>query len=318
MRALQERKRITGITAKATFLCASLCVASTAAVADPNAGGTNFNSVTRPAVERVGPLDNTAAANARIIVPDGTSLFQPIGVSETRWFAFEAEPGKTYVVDILDPYSDLGANVIGAVAVTDGGVAGNPPPEANSNCLTATAANRAPGLEVSADGWRCIIRTFTPSNGATQNKRGIYVSIGKGGGISFQIRVREATMYGRWSTNGYDFHIELQNTTADSMCAEIVLNPQTGYLYNGTVWSIPGPVFSTQLTVPAMGAIKTVVPNGTLSGGALRGALRITDCGSGELVPNGLHVSSYGFNSTINGYLYYFPVRANEGGQNSW
>lgn len=316
MRALQERSQVMGIAAKAAFLCASLCIAPTAALADPNTGGTNFNAVTRPAVERIGPLDNTAVANARVIVPDGTSLFQPIGPAETRWFAFEAEPGKTYVADILDPYGDLGANVIGAVAVTDsGGVSA--PPEANSNC-SAAAVNRAPGLEVNSDGWRCIIRTFTPSNGATQNKRGIYVSVGSGGGTSFQIRVRESTIYGRWSTNGYDFHIELQNTTADSMCAEIVLDPQTGYSYNGSVWSVPGPVFSTQLTVPAMGAIKTVVPNGTLSGGALRGALRITDCGTGELVPNGLHVSSYGFNATINGYLYYFPVKANEGGQNTW
>jgi hypothetical protein len=53
-------------------------------------------------------------------------------------------------------------------------------------------------------------------------------------------------------------------------------------------------------------------------GGDNAGTIGITDCGTGQLVPNGLHVSSYGFNATINGYLYYFPVKANEGGQNTW
>ncbi len=317
MRALQHENQVAGKAARATLLGALLCGVSTAALADPNAGGTNLNAMKRPVAERLEPLDNTQVGAARIIVPDGTSLYQPIGALETRWFAFEAEPGKTYVVDIVDPYGDLGANVIGAVAVTDSsGVSA--PPEANSNCVSPVPANRAPGLEVNSDGWRCIIRTFSPANGLTQNKRGIYVSIGSGGGTSFQIRVRESTIYGRWTTNGYDFHIELQNTTADSTCAQIVLNPQTGYTYSGGVWLVPGVVFSTQLTVPPLGAIKTVVPSGTASGGAFRGTMRITDCGTGELVPGGLNVSSYGFNSTINGYLYFFPTNSNHGGQNTW
>ncbi len=316
MRALMERNQVRGITTRSALLYALLCV-TTAAAADPNAGGTNFNAVTRPAVERIAPLDNTAVANARVTVPDGTSLYQPIGPAEKRWFAFEAEPGKTYVVDILDPYGDLGANVIGLVAVTDSsGLAA--PPEANSNC-SFSATNRAPGLEAAgSDGWRCIIRTFTPSNGATQNKRGIYVSVGSGGGTSFQIRVRESTMYGRWTTNSYDFHIELQNTTADSTCAQIVLNPNAGYAYNGATWTVTGTIFSTQITVPPMGAAKTVVPNGTLSGGENRGTMRITDCGTGQLVPGALNVSSYAFNPLTNVYLFFTPTKANEGGQNTW
>jgi hypothetical protein len=317
VKALSLFEAVADIPTKFALLWASLALACSPAFAgDPNAGGTNFNSITRPAVELIGPLANTTAAAARVIVPDGTSLFQPIAPAETRWFAFEAEPGKTYVVDILDPYGDLGTNVIGAVAVTDsGGVSA--PPEANSNC-SAVATNRAPGLEVNTDGWRCIIRTFTPTNGATQNKRGIYVSIGSGGGTSFQIRVRESTIYGRWTTNGYDFHVELQNTTADSTCVQIVLNPGTGYVYSGGAWSVAGAIVSTQVPVPPMGAIKTVFANGTLSGGDNKGTMRLTDCGTGELVPNGIQVSSFGFNPVTNVFYYTTPTRANQGGQNTW
>ena len=102
--------------------------------------------------------------------------------------------------------------------------------------MDCTANTRAPALEVASDGKRCIVRTFPPTPGNTQNKRGVYVAVAAVTGSSFQIRVRESTIYGRWTTNGYDFHVELQNTTADSMCAEIIFLPNTGDSYAGT-WS---------------------------------------------------------------------------------
>lgn len=307
--------------------CALFCAGSLTVSAAMITPGTNNNSVSRPVSENIAPLINTSAANARVVAPDGTSLYQTIapispGPAETRWITFEAEPGKTYVVDILNPYDDLGSNVIGSVMVTDGGIANNPPPEANSNC-GAAATSRAPGLEVSNDGWRCIIRTWTPGVDGlpgpwNQNKRGIYIGVGSGQGTSFQIRIRESTIYARWSTTGYDFHVELQNTTADSMCAEVVLNPDTGYSWNGSTWTVPASIHAEQLIVPAMGAIKTIVGIATPSGGKFRGTMRINDCGTGELVPGALNVSSYAFNPNTNVYLFYTPNKANQGGQNSW
>src|SRR6266496_4204822 len=59
--------------------------------------------------QNVGPLVNTSVGNARVIVPDGTSLLQADS-SGTRWFVFGAEPGKSYVVEAVDPASDLAAN----------------------------------------------------------------------------------------------------------------------------------------------------------------------------------------------------------------
>jgi len=170
---------------------------------------------------------------------------------------------------------------------------------------------------VAVDGKRCVVRTFPPSPGNTQNKRGLYVAVGGVTGASFQVRVRESTIYGRWTTNGYDFHVELQNTTADTMCAEVILLPNAGDSYAGT-WS--GAVTTQTLTVPAFGANKTVFLNGTLVGADKRGTLRIGACGAPvNLMPSGLNVSTYAFSPGINQYLYFFTNAANNGAtSNSW
>ena len=259
------------------------------------------------------PLANTSVANARVVVPDGSSLLQAIGGGETRWFVFGVEPGKSYVVEVVDPYGDLASNTIGAVAITDAsGVAA--PPESTIDC---TANQRAPALEVAADGKRCVVRAFPPAIGTAQNKRGIYVSVGSVAGNQFQIRVRESTMYGRWTTNGYDFHIELENTTSDSICAEIVFYPNSGNTYSGT-WS--GGLDAThQLTIPPFGANKMVLPNSTLVGPDNKGTVRIGACGTANLVPGALHVSTYAYNPVTDKFLYFFTNAANNGATaNSW
>ena len=268
-----------------------------------------------PAQAQVGPLANTAVGNARVIVPDGSSLLQNIGGGETRWFVFGTEPGKTYAVEVVDPYSDLASNTIGAVNVTDGsGVSA--PSETNVDC---TANARAPALVVASDGIRCIVRVFPPTVGNTQNKRGIYVAVGSVAGPSFQIRVRESTIYGRWTTNGYDFHVELENTTADALCAQILFLPNAGDSYSGT-WS--GGLMQTTLTIPAFGANKFVFPNGTLVGALNdnKGTLRIGACATPvNFVPSALHVSTYAYNPVTDKFLYFFTNTANNGAtSNSW
>jgi len=266
--------------------------------------------------QMVGPLANTTVGNARLIVPDGSSLRQSIGAGETRWFVFGAEPGKTYVVEAVDPDSDLVSNTIGALHVYAANGTTTPPAETNVDC---TAGQRAPGLEVpvAVSGMRCVVRAFPPSPGNTQNKRGLYVAVGSVSGPSFDIRVRESTIYGRWTTNGYDFHVELENTTADAMCAEVIFLPNTGDSYAGT-WS--GGLTTLQLTIPPFGANKTVFANGTLVGPDNKGTLRIGACPSPtNFVPTALHVSTYAYNPVTDKFLYFFTNAANNGAaSNSW
>ncbi len=266
--------------------------------------------------QSVGPLINTTAANARVIVPDGTSLLQADSTG-TRWFVFGVEPGKTYAVEVVDPASDLVANTIGSVTLSNG--SGSPPPEANVDC---TANTRAPALEVASDGIRCIVQTLTPAPGNTQNKRGVYVAVASVTGPSFQIRVRESTIYSRWTTNGYDFHVELQNTTADSVCVQVTFYPNAGDAYAGT-WSggLSSPPLAA-LTIPPFGANKYVLPNGTLVGTANdnRGTMRLGACNTPvNFVPSAIHVSTFAYNPVTDKFLYFFVNTANNGAtSNSW
>ena len=94
----------------------------------------------------------------------------------------------------------------------------------------------------------------------------MYIRVARFIDTAFQIRVRESTVYGRWTTNGYDFHVEVQNTTAESMCAQVMFYPNSGMTYTGGVWTGPALTAFASLTIPPFGASKYVLPNGTLVG----------------------------------------------------
>jgi hypothetical protein len=257
------------------------------------------------------------ATASRLLVPDGTSLEQTFTYNpETRWSAMTVEPGKTYVVEVADVDGDLTANAIGAINVyaADGVSA---PPEASVDC-TSGNGRRPPAVDVASDGIRCVIRTALPTAGMQQNKRPVYIAVARmdsatGGGAQFKIRAREATIYGRWNTTTYDYHVEVENTTGDAMCVEVARYPGSGLAYTaGPGWS--GSIASFMLTVPAFGAVKQVIPSGSLVGTDSEGTLRITACGSPtNLIPGGLHVSTYAFDPVSNRFVYYFTSTANDG-----
>jgi serine protease len=263
-----------------------------------------------------------ATSSSRLLVPDGTSETQTFtAYPETRWFAMTVEPGKTYVIDTADPSADLTANAIGTLNVFAGdGVSA--PPEANVDC-TAANGPRPPAVDVNSDGIRCVLRTALP-NGTLLNKRPVFIKVTRmdpaaGGGSQFKIRAREATIYGRWLTAGYEYHVEVENTTGDPMCVEVARYPAAGLTYTpGPGWS--GAIASFMLTVPAFGAVKQVIPNGSLVGSDNEGTLRISACNSQvNLDPGALHVSTFGFDSVANRFIHYFTSTANEGKtRSSW
>jgi hypothetical protein len=283
---------------------------TSAATADPNSGPAGNNSVRVPRVATgPGPLDNDVVGNAQLLVPDGTSRYADFGADPQKWYATEIEPGKTYVVEAMDPYSDNGLGSVHTLGVyASDGV--SVPPETQSNC---SAVDIAPGFGAAAgyNGARCIVRAFVPGATNAADKRVLYIKAEKyvsSAGTAFQIRVRESTIYGRWTTNGYDFHVELQNTTEELLCAEVGLYPNSGTVFNG-----PSPL-TFNVTVPAYGAHKIVIANGTTVGVDKRGALRIQACTFPVNLNTGaLHVSTYAFNPLTSQYLYFFPWTANGG-----
>ena len=268
--------------------------------------------------------NNTILPTFRVLMPDGTSLSQTFSAyPETRWFALTVEPGKTYVIEAADTGGDLTANAIGTLGVYDIDSSSSPP-EATVDC-TAANGSRPPAVDVNSDGIRCIVRTALPAAGMQQNKRAVFVKVTRmdpalGGGSQFRIRAREATLYGRWLNSGpYAFHVEVENTTADSACVEIAQLPRSGVTYAaGPGWS--GPVTASTLNVPAFGAAKVVIPNGVPVGADTDGTLRINACSTPtNLLPAGLHVSTYAFDSLNNRYIYFVTYAANSGAtSNSW
>jgi hypothetical protein len=294
------------------------CAPGSSAAQDANglAGGRRHVPAT---IERgtIGPLNTTIGA-ARVIVPDGTSLTQAASVGgEDRWFVFGAEAGKTYTIEAVDADGDLDANQIGMLEVTDVDGTSNPP-EAQFDCgLAGTAPSLA--SHASLDGERCVVRTFFPTSTTTLDKRAIFIRVVPFLTTPFRIRVRESTIYGRWTTNGYDFHVELQNTTTDPICAQLVFYPGTG---------TPGPtgtVFATHLNVPPKGAAKYVRPNGTLVNGDNKGVLRVNACGTfpfpdTNFVAGSLIANTYAYNPVTNQFITYATTQNVNGGAaaNSW
>ena len=271
-------------------------------------------NVSIAAVERsVSPAANTAVANARVLVPDGTSLVQAHASGETRWFAFNVEQGKTYAVEAIDTAGDFDFNALTlGVFASDGTSA---PPEAQVNCGNRDSA--PPSLEVQGaglDGARCVIRVNYPDFLQTLNKRAMYASVSSNRTTPFQIRVRESTLYGRWTTNGYDFHVELQNTSTDPVCVELDFYPGTG------VVGPTGNIFATVLTVPPKGAAKYVRPNASTAGGDNKGTLRVHDCGNGHFVPGTIQLNTYAYNPVTTNFIPYSSSSSVNNGStaNSW
>ncbi len=146
----------------------------------------------------------------------------------------------------------------------------------------------------------------------------MYIRVARYIDTAFQIRVRESTVYGRWTTNGYDFHVEVQNTTWQEMCVQVVFYPNSGMTYTAGAWT--GPVLlGTSLTIPPFGANKYVLPNGTQVGTDKRGSLRIGACPAPvTLNTAAVHVNTLGFNPLINQFLPYSTTQANGGNGNSF
>jgi hypothetical protein len=321
----QRKSRNNGATLAATFVAA--CLASSAALAaDLNSGAGGSSVVTATREAGVGPSNNTSAGSARYLIPDGSNLFIGWGTETEKWYYTEIEPGKTYVMEAMDPYADKVAGSMAGMGIYESDGTTTPPSETQVNCGYSISVGDGGGVEEIAPGIlnygpRCIVRTYFPTSATTLNKRSIFIKVSHfGSNNAAQIRVRESTIYGRWTTNGYDFHVEAQNTTADAMCIYVLLFPNAGLTYSaGSFGNVP--IYVGTLNVPAWGADKIVVPAGTTVGASndLRGTMRLQSCPSSpSFNTDGLHVSTYAYNPVTDKFLYFFPSKARNGTSGSF
>src|SRR4030095_2501114 len=259
------------VTSRLALAAVSLCLASTVAIAaGPNEGTGGKSYVSRAGggtTRRAPTTNNTPPGTFLARVPDGSTLYQDWAGDITKWYAFLIEPGKTYVVEAFDPYTDYDNGSINGLGIYDSDGTTSPPQETQVDC---GQSGQAPGLD--NFGARCVVRAYIPTSTTLQTRR-VFVRVDQWVNTSFQIRVRESTVYGRWTTNGYDFHVEVQKTTSQAQCVPLVYYPNSGLTYTSGAWS--GTLAWQELSIPPFGASKFVRTNGTLVGSDNKGTLGI-------------------------------------------
>lgn len=263
---------------------------------DPPAGASTPAPSGKETSRAGGPLNNDVAGNARILMPDGSTTSDALGAATQKWYVTKLEHGKSYVLEAIDPFGDLGANCVNTT-VYDSDATTTPPADTE---LDTGAANIAPAMEVSDDGQRTAIRPDL----AAAATRIYYIKVTQCGS-SFRIRLRESTSYSRWTVNSYNMFVGLQNTTQTDVQCQVLFYSDAGVLITNDV-----------VTVPGFGAAQVTHLHDTLAPN--HGALRVQWWGLGAgLVPGHVNVQPYAFNVSTGVYLNFFAERVNDGKANS-
>jgi hypothetical protein len=287
--------RLRSLVALVLFLAAALVMAQPNPPASP---ATSSPSGAKD-VGTSGPLNNTTPSLAHTLIPDGTSVTDSQGATAGKFYVANVEQGKSYVLETHDPYGDLDNNCISTTVYDSDGTT-TPPADAE---LDTTAAHIAPSMEVSDDGERIAIR---PDIGAGfPVTRTFYFKVTQcNTADAFKIRLREATIYSRWTVNSYNYFVALQNTTATEVQVQLI--------YYGDAGGTTAVAFNSGVVVPAFGAIQITRAADSLAPN--HGALRIQWWGVGEgLVPGQLNVQTYAFNVAAGNYLDFVAEKVNDG-----
>lgn len=241
-----------------------------------------------------GPLNNDTAANARVLIPDGTSISDAQGATAGAWFVAKVESGKSFVLETIDPYGDLSGNCVNTTVYDSDGTT-TPPADAE----VEDAENIAPAMNVSDDGERKAIR---PDIGGAATRTFYFKVTQCVTSDAFQIRLRESTVYSRWTVNSYNMFTALQNTTATDVQMQIIYYSDAGVAVT----------FNSGIVVPAYGAVQITRPSDSIAPN--HGALRVQWWGLGAgLTPGAVNVQTYAFNIAAGNYLTFLPERVNDG-----
>lgn len=239
------------------------------------------------------------------LVPDGSSVTQTVAADDTRWYAVRVEAGKGYLVEAMhsgrsrqvnDIYMDLWEND------------GTTPWSDFSSCDAATNS-APPSMQASSagesleDGKRCAVAVYTASTAKLLLIRmtGTYAA-------PLMVRVRENTIYGRYTVNGYNMYVAIHNPSSTPVSGFVLYFPENA---TNTATSF-GSTYDT-FDVGGYGSVQFSRPADSLAAPANRGQVRIYTWRGSDV-----HVQLYAFNSGANNYLFFTPQRTNNGNGNSW
>ena len=244
---------------------------------------------------------NTTVSTARVLVPDGTSVADDFSAGNIKWFVFQADRGKSYLVEVIDTTHDETLNSLSLALFEGDGTTSL----SDNESATCGRDAWAPGMNGqntagAGDGQRCNVLLYANSNPTP------FVTIRVTSGVSsgYKIRVRENTIAGRWSTNGYNMFVALQNLAA---------SPVLGFVlyYPAGASSVTDLVHTDEFILNPYGSVQFVQSSGTLSSG--RGLCRV-------VIQSGtdVNVQMYAFSPTANNFNAFTTEKPNHGGPNSW
>jgi len=216
---------------------------------------------------------NGTAATAAQTRPDGSAVtenFTTAGAS-TAWFAAPLTAGHSYVAEVEAPFNGAGSLAGGASPTLSLGIfrTDGTTPVASTDISACAPATGASGKRL----------TFTPSAADTApGAIKIAVTNDVAPDYSFRFRLYETGLScPRWSINGYNSFVDLQNTSDCAVNLALIL-----YRSDGSVAS------TTPVLLNANGATQVQI-NAGMAGGVLFGAAAVFHNGAKGAITGGIY-----------------------------
>ncbi len=214
-------------------------------------------------------------ANPMTLLPDGrstTALMQAMGTT----FHASLVAGRSYAVEVEDSFD--GKGTVGA---------GGPSPVLAITRVDGSALSNG-AVDRTACSTSAVSATFQPT--AADLAAGpiqIVASDGLASGYRFRTRLIETTLHcARWSINGYQAFVDLQNTSSCTVNGQVVLLDSGG-----------ATVTTLSFSLLAGAATQIAVPSGL---SALFGSAELTHDGPRAALTGGIYMAQSGANSSAN------------------
>jgi hypothetical protein len=251
-------------------------------------------------------VENTTAASAVVLVPDGSSITQVVGAEAERWYAARLEAGKGYLVEAMHSGRDRTANDITmGIYESDGTTTFGDfltcDVDTNSAAPSMQANSAASTMD---DGKRCTVAVST----ASVAKLVLVKLSGFYAGSPLMVRIRETTVYARYTVNSYNMYVAVHNPSAEPVSGYVVFWPE-----NLTTNVASSYVGFDMFTLSGYGSTQFAHTANQWATPGNRGQVRIYTTSGTDV-----HVQVYAFSPSANNYLFFAPQRVNGGSGNAW
>jgi hypothetical protein len=233
---------------------------------------------------------NSTAATAAVVRPDGSAVTEDFTTAggSSAWFAAPLTAGHSYVAEVEAPFNGAGSLSGGAsptlslgIFRTDGTTAIASQGDISS-CAPATGAS---GKRV----------TFSPVIGELGGPIKISVINGVAPNYAFRFRLYETGLScPRWSINGYNSFVDIQNTSDCPLNVTLILYRSDGSIASTNPLAVLNANGATQISITA-----------GMAGGVLVGSAAVFHNGAKGAVTGGIYQVQPGTASGAN-YLWAF------------